>query len=192
MSRGGGLRITPEEAAWLKERAQEAAWLERAQSRGSIHRGDIPSSISGDEAHLPAAEARTEGRATLSFFVAGKPKSTQTGSIITVNGRSFPIRRGTAWSSVCGLVARQHAPAEPLTGPLAVTLTFYFSRPKGSKRTYPTVRPDAENLAKGLLDSWNGILYADDSQVVNLHLVKRYSLEGGVGVVVEVEELRSG
>jgi len=50
----------------------------------------------------------------LSFFVPGRPKSTQTGSVITVNGRSFPVRRGTSWSAVCGLVARQYAPRAPL------------------------------------------------------------------------------
>ncbi|MDR2209373.1 MAG: RusA family crossover junction endodeoxyribonuclease [Azoarcus sp.] len=39
----------------------------------------------------------------------------------------------------------------------------------------PTVKPDADNVAKAVLDAINGICYADDSQVVTLHIEKRYS-----------------
>ena len=125
----------------------------------------------------------------ISFFVPGRPKSTQTGSVVTVNGRSFPIRRGTAWSSLCGLVARQYAPQTPLSGPVRCALMFYMPMPKKLKRAWPTTRPDADNLLKGLLDSWNGILWDDDSQVVELVLRKVYAREGRPGVDVTVEAL---
>ena len=123
----------------------------------------------------------------ISFFVPGRPKSTQTGSTITVRGRSFPMRRGTAWSSVCGLYARQHAPAQPITGPVACFLTFIMPRPKKLRHRVPISRPDLENMAKGLLDSWNGVLWDDDSQVVTLLLDKLYAEDDcapGVRVVV--------
>ena len=126
---------------------------------------------------------------TLSFFVPGRPRSTQTGSVITVRGRSFPVRRGTAWSSVCGLVARQYAPAQPLTGPVRCELMFHLPRPKRPPSPWPTTRPDAENLCKGLLDSFNGVLWDDDSQVVELVLRKVYAREGRPGVDVTVEAL---
>ncbi len=35
----------------------------------------------------------------------------------------------------------------------------------------PTTKPDVDNTAKGILDALNGIVYADDKQVVELHVV---------------------
>ena len=121
----------------------------------------------------------------VAFFVSGRPRSTQTGSVIRVGGRSISLRRNTPWSAVCGLVGRQHAPVVPLTGPLAVDLLFTVKAPKSGKRRFPTVRPDAENLVKGLLDAWNGVLYEDDSQVIDLVIRKRYAMTEGVRVEIQ-------
>ena len=127
--------------------------------------------------------------AVVRFFIPGQPRTTQTGSVITVNGRSFPVRRGTAWSSLCGLVARQYAPRAPLTGPVRCELTFFLPRPKKPRSQWPVTRPDGENLSKGLLDSWSGVLWEDDSQVVDLRLLKVYARNAGPGVEVVVEAL---
>jgi Holliday junction resolvase RusA-like endonuclease len=124
----------------------------------------------------------------ISFFVPGRPRSTQTGSVIRVGHRAIPIRRNTAWSSVAGLVARQHAPSRPWLGPVRVSMLFVLPRPK-AKRATVAVRPDLENLCKGLLDSWNGVLYHDDSQVVSLWLRKVYEDDRlSVGVLVNVAQ----
>ncbi len=138
---------------------------------------------------LATARAQTETEPAIAFFVPGRPRSTQTGSVITVNGRTFPLRRGTAWSTVCGLVARQHAPATLLAGPVRCRLVFLLPAPTARRRARPTTRPDVENLAKGLLDAWNGILWRDDSQVVELQLRKEYGEARGPGVLVHVEAL---
>lgn len=124
----------------------------------------------------------TEG---LSFLIPGVPKATQTGTIARLpNGRSFPLRRNTGWAEYCGLVAAYHAPPKLLKGPLTCLLTFYLPKPKSTKRDKPTVRPDVDNLAKGLLDKWNGILWRDDSEVTELLLRKRYREEPGLRVDV--------
>jgi Holliday junction resolvase RusA-like endonuclease len=39
---------------------------------------------------------------------------------------------------------------------------------------WPTGRPDSDNLAKGVLDALNGILWGDDAAVVELTVSKRY------------------
>lgn len=39
----------------------------------------------------------------------------------------------------------------------------------------PTGKPDLDNVAKGILDAMNGIVFKDDSQVVELILRKRYA-----------------
>lgn len=51
----------------------------------------------------------------------------------------------------------------------------------------PVTRPDADNYCKAVLDSLNGIVWVDDSQVVGLHVYKFYSEKPRV--VVKVEEL---
>ena len=129
----------------------------------------------------------------VTFFVAGRPRSTQTGSVIRVQGRAIPLRRGTAWSAVCGLVARQHAPSPLLIGPVRVVLLFVLPRPKRRKEHYVTTRPDVENLCKGLLDSWNGVLWQDDAHVAELSLTKVYEDDRlSPGVLVTAQELRHG
>lgn len=39
----------------------------------------------------------------------------------------------------------------------------------------PTKKPDTDNIAKAVLDALNGIAYYDDSQIVALCVIKRYS-----------------
>ncbi|HHL2031183.1 RusA family crossover junction endodeoxyribonuclease [Clostridium perfringens] len=39
----------------------------------------------------------------------------------------------------------------------------------------PTKKPDADNIAKIILDSLNGIAYKDDSQIIELMVVKRHT-----------------
>ncbi|HHD2713896.1 RusA family crossover junction endodeoxyribonuclease [Clostridium perfringens] len=41
----------------------------------------------------------------------------------------------------------------------------------------PIKKPDADNIAKIILDSLNGIAYKDDSQIIELSVIKRYTEE---------------
>jgi Holliday junction resolvase RusA-like endonuclease len=51
--------------------------------------------------------------------------------------------------------------------------------------SYPTVKPDYDNVAKLVGDSLNGILWMDDSQIVQATLEKRYGLVPGMRLEVE-------
>lgn len=80
-------------------------------------------------------------------------------------------------------------PTLPLGGALGVHTIFYLPRPKSVKRMYPTTRPDGDNFAKGLLDALNGIVWKDDSQIVDLTIAKRYC-DGPIGrIELSVYEL---
>lgn len=74
------------------------------------------------------------------------------------------------------LVAAQHAPEELLTSALDVRLDFFLPRPKSLplKIRYHTKKPDIDNLAKSVLDAMEGIIYANDAQVISLQLTKDY------------------
>lgn len=54
------------------------------------------------------------------------------------------------------------------------------------KIDYPK-KPDADNIAKIVLDSLNGLAYKDDSQVTELLVLKDYGKEDKV--IVELEEI---
>jgi len=74
------------------------------------------------------------------------------------------------------LVAAQHAPKELLTSALDVNLDFLMPRPKSLplKIKYHTKKPDIDNLAKSVLDALEGIIYANDAQVISLEVTKDY------------------
>ena len=80
--------------------------------------------------------------------------------------------------------------AEPVFGkniPLNVYVSLYFRPPlRTSKKRKeqmirgeirPAVRPDADNLAKLVLDAMNGSVYFDDGQIVSLYVRKFYDEE---------------
>lgn len=51
-----------------------------------------------------------------------------------------------------------------------------------------TKRPDADNMAKGLLDGCNGIAFADDSLITKLTVIKRYATDGNIGTELTIIE----
>ena len=113
----------------------------------------------------------------LTFIIPGTPRTTQPGSAVRLpNGRSFQPKRHPEWTAWCRLCATQHAPAEPLDGPIWVNLMYSMPKPKSApkSRLYPWQRPDLCNFEKGMLDSFQGILFHDDAQICKMALAKRY------------------
>ena len=73
------------------------------------------------------------------------------------------------------------------TGPVRVRINAVFTVPAKwlvekkklaiRNEILPEMKPDCDNIAKAILDSLNGIAYKDDSQVVELTVVKRFGHE---------------
>lgn len=79
----------------------------------------------------------------------------------------------------------------PHQGALSMSITFVFPRPKGHYGTgrnasilkesapkHHIGKPDLDKLCRAALDAMSGIVYADDAQIVQLHLSKRYPGHG--------------
>lgn len=75
-----------------------------------------------------------------------------------------------------------------------MTIWAYQKPPKKSKKVVedmlngkilPTKKPDADNIAKIILDGLNKVAWEDDTQVVELMIVKRYATEPMVAVMVK-------
>lgn len=69
--------------------------------------------------------------------------------------------------------------------PVAALIAVYHAIPASASRkdrenmasniVLPMKKPDADNVAKIVLDALNGLAYADDKQVVRLEVIKRYT-----------------
>lgn len=80
----------------------------------------------------------------------------------------------------------------PTDDAVSVILQFTLARPKshlnksGCKKNAPLFpKCDCDNLAKGCLDAMTGIVWYDDSQVVELHVYKQYGAVGKTEITVE-------
>ena len=99
------------------------------------------------------------------------------------------------WVRLC----YQQQDRRTLEGPIRATIIAYYKVPKSytkkrvqaikNGRQYPQKKPDADNIAKIILDSLNKIAYEDDSQIVELTVLKRYT-EENERVEFELEEIR--
>jgi Holliday junction resolvase RusA-like endonuclease len=99
---------------------------------------------------------------------------------------SYTPEATKAWEQAVQWAAKPHRPESPLTCPLAVAMVFYLPRPQRCKREYPSVRPDIDNYAKAILDALNGVMWADDGQIVQLTASKSY---GEPRVEIEIQEV---
>lgn len=91
------------------------------------------------------------------------------------------------------LCSREHAPADPLTKPVAVEIRFSYAMPKSRKELIPgdfvNQRPDVDNLIKTVLDALTqgGRFWKDDSQVVIVRAEKVYAYFDSVRIrIVEL------
>ena len=73
----------------------------------------------------------------------------------------------------CGLKA-------PLDGALGISVDFAVAQPKTTKLLFP--KGDIDNFLK-ILDCFNGLLWEDDYQIINVEAAKRWAPKGRPGHV---------
>ena len=98
----------------------------------------------------------------------------------------------TAWRGAVAAAARKVWTGPPTDKAVSLSCTFYFPRPKSAeKRLYPTKRsvPDGDKLRRAIGDALTGVLYVDDSQIVNGSDFRRYDNEGRPGVSITVKQV---
>lgn len=119
--------------------------------------------------------ALTDGWA-LHVFVPGKPAAQGSkrhvggGRLIEQSKAVAPWRTSVSWH-----VAQAHTGA-PLDGALRVVLDFVMPRPSSTPKTRTPAavkRPDLDKLTRAMFDAMSGIVWRDDSQVVDVTARKR-------------------
>ena len=122
----------------------------------------------------------------------GRPKFARRGNFVS----TYTPTKTREYEDLIRDAAKQAmGTTEPLKTPVAayiyITVPIPQSYPKkrfkacleGLER--PCKKPDIDNIVKAYLDSMNGIVYDDDTQVVSLHSTKIYGTVGLVEVLVK-------
>lgn len=122
-----------------------------------------------------------------------RPRATRMGRGI----RLYDPRPTAVFKKTLRSMASEQYKGEPLEGQLLVDITFYRPIQKSlSKKERllrllgvhrPVVKPDLDNYIKSAFDALNGVLWADDAMVVDLHAKKFYSEHPHI--TIEVSEI---
>jgi Holliday junction resolvase RusA-like endonuclease len=139
----------------------------------------------------PLVDAQEEEAVIYQFEIPGKPRAKQSARAVrTANGvRFFQPGDITNYHGRVSALARQVIPA-PLEGPIYLRLSIVLRTPTSwSKKRKATLnhaitRPDVDNATKALMDGLNEVAWADDRQVVDLHVEKHYGNRDAVIVTI--------
>jgi len=109
-------------------------------------------------------------KGSASAFVIQKPGQ-KPRAIVTTNN---PKSKG--WQQLVFEQAQGVAHDGLFVGPVVLTVTFRLPRPKSLPKhvLHHTKKPDLDKLVRSTKDALKGVLYGDDSQVVDLHARKVY------------------
>lgn len=109
---------------------------------------------------------------------------------VTSRGTFTPAATRAAERAIATIAKASMRGAKPAEGRVLATVTATMPIPASwskkrrqdaiESQIRPTSRPDADNVSKLVLDACNGIVYADDAQVVDLIVTKFYGTEPGI------------
>lgn len=121
---------------------------------------------------------------TVSFEIAGepvgkeRPRKGKYGNIYTPNAsKHYEQEVEEAYNNVTDYYK--------FDGAVYVRIDAYMKIPQRTKLKYPTKKPDADNIAKIIMDGLNKAAWDDDKQVVKLVVNKFWSNQPRVEVKIE-------
>lgn len=111
----------------------------------------------------------------------GRPRFAKRGNFVT----TYTPEKTASYENLVKVLAMQEMRgAKPIEGAVSVVIDISICPPASwSKKKQaqalndlirPTGKPDLDNVAKGILDAMNGVVYLDDKQVFELTARKYY------------------
>ena len=111
----------------------------------------------------------------------GRPRFAKRGNFVT----TYTPEKTASYENLVKVLAMQEMGSnQPISSPVNVFIDIAICPPASwskKKRAqalnaeiHPTGKPDIDNVAKGILDAMNGVVYLDDKQVISLMVRKYY------------------
>lgn len=133
----------------------------------------------------------------IEFFIPGDPvpKGRARHARVGAGVRTYTPAKTAKYEAAVKTAARAAmAGAEAISSPVRLSLVIRLAAPSSwskkrraeayGRMIAPTKKPDASNVVKSVEDGMNGVVYRDDSQIVQLVVSKVYSPWPGVAVRV--------
>lgn len=140
-------------------------------------------------------------KVVIRFTVPGEPKGKARPRVVH-NGnftRAYTPKDTMSYETYVKWIYTSTQEPVKLSGQIEASIKAYYQIPKSMSKKdrklaeegklRPTKKPDADNIAKIILDSLNGIAYKDDSQAVDVYISKYYAEDENPRVEVALREL---
>jgi Holliday junction resolvase RusA-like endonuclease len=123
----------------------------------------------------------------IQFTVYGEPVAQGRPRATMINGhiRMYDPKKSRDFKDYVRLVASEHRPEKLLEGPISLVVKVYkptlksFSKKKKAAaeagQLRPTSKPDVSNYLKLIEDALTGVIWKDDSQIIDCSISKYYS-----------------
>jgi Holliday junction resolvase RusA-like endonuclease len=134
------------------------------------------------------------------FTVPGEPQGKGRARVTMIGGhaRAYTPAKTANYENLVRLCwTEKYGNINPTSDPVRMEINAFYTVPKSASKkqraamlaqtTYPTKKPDADNIAKVIADSIIKLAYNDDTQIVDMAISKRYSERPCV--IVALEEL---
>jgi Holliday junction resolvase RusA-like endonuclease len=100
----------------------------------------------------------------------------------TRSGHVFKHPETRAAMQNIAAVVREQYQGDPLDCPLGIRIIAYCTRPKSKlKAVWADTKPDYDNIEKLIGDALEGILWVNDSRIVDGRCIKKYAPAGKPG-----------
>lgn len=141
---------------------------------------------------------------TISFRVTGRPKPGGSKRGFVRGGRAVVVEasKNVPWIEAVKFAAQSEYQGPLLDEPLALSVDFYFARPKGhfgtgknagnlkpSAPSFPAKMPDLSKIVRSTEDAMTGVIYRDDALIVTQSFTKRYSIDGREGAEILIQTI---
>lgn len=128
----------------------------------------------------------------VTFVIHGKPFGKQRPKFSRRFGRAYTPSETVKFETHVAQVAAENFPA-PFAGPVRITVRAEFEPASSwSKKKQAdhmgnghTQKPDLDNVVKAISDGLNRVAFADDSQIAEMIVQKRWGPEAKTVVTVE-------
>lgn len=132
------------------------------------------------------------------FEIPGEPMGKQRPRVVRVGGfsRAYTPKKTADYENLVRLAYNQEAKGERFEDDVMIGMKVnaYYKIPKSTSKAKakdmvaeilrPKKKPDADNVAKAVMDALNGVAYKDDAAIVFLQVAKYYAVIPRVEVVL--------